>query len=216
MNPAADTAPARLTGTVHHGWPTPVYRRLVGDTAALDELTARILDREADDTSRSLGVVHARKSAPDLLAWDLPGVELLRTAILDATAAVLPDTAASLDHGDVRLDAHAWAVVYRDDGQHHIHAHHDSAVSGVLYLRTGFGGALELHDPRTGRLAGVGGPALPRTIRPEPGLLVAFPSWLRHSVAPHHGPGLRICVAFNASFAPTAAARATGDPAGRM
>jgi hypothetical protein len=35
------------------------------------------------------------------------------------------------------------------------------------------------------------------TIRPRPGLLFLFPSWLFHQVRPYRGTGLRISVAFN-------------------
>jgi len=34
-------------------------------------------------------------------------------------------------------------------------------------------------------------------VRPEPGKLVIFPSWLMHAVRPHKGPGERISVAMN-------------------
>jgi hypothetical protein len=32
---------------------------------------------------------------------------------------------------------------------------------------------------------------------PEPGKLIAFPSWLMHSVQPHNGPRERISIAIN-------------------
>jgi hypothetical protein len=32
---------------------------------------------------------------------------------------------------------------------------------------------------------------------PTPGDVLLFPSWLEHSVAPFHGEGERICIAFN-------------------
>ena len=35
------------------------------------------------------------------------------------------------------------------------------------------------------------------TIDPEPGLMLMFPSWLRHAVHPFMGKGERITVAFN-------------------
>jgi hypothetical protein len=38
-------------------------------------------------------------------------------------------------------------------------------------------------------------------IRPAAGLLVLFPSWLRHSVRPHHGDRERVSVAINLSLA---------------
>jgi hypothetical protein len=38
------------------------------------------------------------------------------------------------------------------------------------------------------------------TIRPRPGLLFLFPSWLFHQVRPYRGAGLRISIAFNLSI----------------
>ena len=37
------------------------------------------------------------------------------------------------------------------------------------------------------------------TIRPRPGLLFLFPSWLFHQVRPYRGDALRISIAFNLS-----------------
>jgi uncharacterized protein (TIGR02466 family) len=38
------------------------------------------------------------------------------------------------------------------------------------------------------------------TVRPRPGLLFLFPSWLFHQVRPYRGDGLRISIAFNLSI----------------
>ena len=35
------------------------------------------------------------------------------------------------------------------------------------------------------------------TLLPEPGLMLLFPSWLRHSVLPYYGESSRITIAFN-------------------
>jgi hypothetical protein len=37
----------------------------------------------------------------------------------------------------------------------------------------------------------------PLTIRPQPGMLVAFPAWIEHWVHPFHGGGERISIAVN-------------------
>jgi Putative 2OG-Fe(II) oxygenase len=62
-------------------------------------------------------------------------------------------------------------------------------------------GLIELVDPRP--VAAAAGqsrsPLLP--IAPEPGLLLAFPSWVQHWVTPYEGDDRRICVAFNVGFA---------------
>ncbi|MEU8951747.1 putative 2OG-Fe(II) oxygenase [Streptomyces sp. NPDC048489] len=89
---------------------------------------------------------------------------------------------------------------YGQGGFHEFHAHHDSAVSGVYYLQTAASasGALELFDPRPARLATTPHDATePLALHPHPGLLIAFPSWLRHAVAPHTAGSPRLCIAFN-------------------
>lgn len=98
------------------------------------------------------------------------------------------------------LTVAGWAVHYGQGGFHEVHAHHDSAVSGVYYLQTSAraSGALELFDPRPARLATASCDAAePRTVHPHAGLLIAFPSWLRHAVAPHTDGTPRLCIAFN-------------------
>ena len=42
-------------------------------------------------------------------------------------------------------------------------------------------------------------------VRPRPGLLLMFPSWLSHAVRPYRGDGVRISIAINMTPAPTAA-----------
>jgi len=37
------------------------------------------------------------------------------------------------------------------------------------------------------------------TIIPQPGMLIMFPSYYEHAVIPFRGPGVRICIAFNAN-----------------
>jgi uncharacterized protein (TIGR02466 family) len=80
--------------------------------------------------------------------------------------------------------------------------------SGVYYVSGGkpdsndpLNGKLELLDPRVGvnmlRLEqGIfGGRYL---VEPMPGLMVMFPSWLKHMVHPFSGSGERISISFNA------------------
>ncbi|MER0477240.1 putative 2OG-Fe(II) oxygenase [Streptomyces sp. Edi2] len=195
--PTVSTAvaePWQVRGARQELWPTPVYQRATAIDADVDALAELILEREQGDSSLSLGVTCARKSAPDVLSWPLPAVTALNGWIRDAALAVTgagPDTA---------FTATAWAVRYWSGGFHEFHAHHDSAVSGVYYLRTATDptGALELLDPRPAHLATAPAHAVaPYAVVPYPGLLIAFPSWLRHGVAPHHSPTPRLCIAFN-------------------
>jgi uncharacterized protein (TIGR02466 family) len=79
--------------------------------------------------------------------------------------------------------------------------------SGVYYVDGGNpepmpreNGKLELIDPRSGvNMLYIDKNVLDGRylIEPIPGLMVVFPSWLKHMVHPYYGNGERISVAFN-------------------
>jgi hypothetical protein len=78
--------------------------------------------------------------------------------------------------------------------------------SGIYYVDPGdepadsTGGALELLHPVTASAMTFFPGILPsaRLVRPEPGMVVVFPSYLQHGVRMYHGERPRICVPFNA------------------
>ena len=98
---------------------------------------------------------------------------------------------------------HAWAVVYPGEGFQKSHIHYSGWLSGVYYVT-----APKLthgDDARAGCLA-LGSLDLPegrelpwgiRDIRPAPGRLVLFPSFVPHATLPTKSPEPRICVAFD-------------------
>ena len=109
----------------------------------------------------------------------------------------------------------AWANVNGPGDGNISHYHPGAYWSGTYYVDDGgcaadpaLGGEFEMLDPRgpgpgmyapqfkfageDGRSVGSG-----ETIRPKPGLLFLFPSWLFHQVRPYRGKALRISLAFN-------------------
>ena len=102
----------------------------------------------------------------------------------------------------------AWANVSLPGATHIEHSHPNNFLSFVYYPRAPRGGdAIEFHDPRpqahviappvtnmTGKVAST------VTVAVEAGRLVAFPSWLRHSVPIHRGQGERMSIALNVMF----------------
>ncbi|WP_261566944.1 2OG-Fe(II) oxygenase family protein [Frankia gtarii] len=184
-------------------WPTLIYQGQAPATAQDNARLARaILSREGGDPSRSYGVVHARKSGPDLLRWGTTQTDALGRLIGDASAALFAALAPEAGSPRPELTAQGWAVVYRTGGYHRRHAHHDAVISGVYCVQAdedpAVGGTLELWDPRDSRLARAGADAGARLqVQPVAGLLVAWPSWLQHSVSVVRGPAPRIVVAFN-------------------
>jgi uncharacterized protein (TIGR02466 family) len=103
-----------------------------------------------------------------------------------------------------------WANVSPPGASNQMHAHPGCVWSAVYYVDDGGDaktGKLVLHDPRfpMNRMAA---PDLVFAVEgeteemkfeadPEPGKLIAFPSWLMHSVQPHSGPRERISIAIN-------------------
>jgi len=105
-----------------------------------------------------------------------------------------------------RWSVTAWANVNQRGDFNAVHAHPGSTWSGTYYVDAGdagegeAGASLQLFDPCSGR--SVSYPTLAPTcvyIRPNPGLMILFPSYVPHMVFPHEGSGTRISIAFNLS-----------------
>ncbi|MDP1838825.1 MAG: putative 2OG-Fe(II) oxygenase [Reyranella sp.] len=131
-------------------------------------------------------------------------IGLLRAAV-DAFTAGLPDRSDDpfIAARPETAAIHAWAVVYPGEGFQESHIHYSGWLSGVYYVA-----APKLSrrdDVRAGCLA-LGSLDLPegreppwgvRDIRPAPGRLVLFPSFVPHATLPTKSPEPRICVAFD-------------------
>ena len=98
-----------------------------------------------------------------------------------------------------------WSVVMDSQGHQLPHMHPDGWVSGVYYvelpgnMRTEArtqAGWIEFGRPLDA-LTGSWQPAV-RTLRPEEGALVLFPSYFYHQTIPFESPEQRICIAFDA------------------
>ena len=97
-----------------------------------------------------------------------------------------------------KLDS-LWVNILKSGGHHSGHIHPHSILSGTLYVEVPDGsGATRFEDPRLPLMM-----AAPTrdgtfvTVRPRPGLLLLWESWLRHEVLPGTGRGERLSVSFN-------------------
>lgn len=95
-----------------------------------------------------------------------------------------------------------WANVYRREEDLHQHNHPNSFLSGVYYM-TDENSEIEFADPRTDiRSVFMPGQinnffnAFTFPIKPQKGMFVFFPSWLKHLVVPQSA-GFRVSIAFN-------------------
>ena len=99
----------------------------------------------------------------------------------------------------------AWANINRRGHYNNIHTHPTATWSGVYYVDHGEsnpnaeGTAIHLYDPNPAR-TNIFFPDLPGgtfRFKPEPGLMILFPSYVPHAVPPHQGDRPRISIAFN-------------------
>lgn len=208
------TAPAAELQIVP-AFPTLIGRRQLANTASVNAaLTALILEREQSSPSHNHANFGGWHSAGDLLEWPGDAVATLRGWITESLQAMvqastqLPESQArnTTPRGAFRVSA--WANVARSGNYHRMHNHPANAWSGVYYVSAAestdsLAGVLEFYDPRpfTEMVETPGSPYGQRMlIRPVPGLLVMFPSWLYHFVHPSTADAPRISIAFNAAW----------------
>lgn len=136
-------------------------------------------------------------------------LELIRSAI-DRYVEVLPDADLPfLRARPTRSLLRVWSVITRGEGHELWHVHQNGWLSGVYYVAVpdsirradDKAGCIELGrpDPSVPSVARpASGVTLPsQLIRPEPGMLLIFPSHAYHRTYPHRGDNQRICVAFD-------------------
>lgn len=191
-------------------YPTPIGRFKVPNADAVNrELRRAILEKEQSEPSSDYANVGGWHSRADLLDWPIPEVRTLREWISEA----INHMVGTVTEGRQIRGAYgisAWANVARSGNYHRVHNHPKSAWSGVYYVEIGavdpkhpLAGILEICDPRpfTEMVASPGEPFGKRVIfRPEPGMMVLFPSWIYHFVNPFQGTGERISIAFNSPW----------------
>ena len=208
---------ARVEIAVRGLFATPVAAIELPDAAARNrELKDIILDqRERVGTvqASNAGGWHSDREIAD---WGGPRV----AEVLDAARTAATKLVADRHGRPVRPDwkTIAWANVNGPGDSNICHYHAGAYWSGTYYVEDGgcaadpaLGGEFEMLDPRgpgpamyapTLKFAGEDGASVgaSETIRPKPGLLFLFPSWLMHQVRPYRGTGLRISIAFNLSL----------------
>lgn len=212
-----ETSASTISHQIALAFPTLIGRFQVSDTEAANAALLRmLLERESSTPSNDYANLGGWHSSGDLLEWCTPEVEELRTWISEAlnrmvhATGQLPEVAgrAAPPRGGFRVSA--WGNISRRGNYHRMHNHPNSAWSGVYYVTgmgssNSMGGVLELYDPRpfTEMVDVPGSPYGQRVlVRPVPGLMVLFPSWLYHFVHPSDIDTERVSIAFNAAWRP--------------
>lgn len=185
-----------------------------------EEINAALQDiilqkREADPgvQASNAGGWHSDR---DILDWGAPWAG----RIIDLAKGVAGQLTADRQGQPVQADwsVRAWANVNTAGHANVAHYHGGAFWSGTYYVADGgcatdhsLGGEFEMLDPRGPgpgmyapqfKFAGEDGASAgaAEIIRPKPGLLFLFPSWLMHQVRPYRGTGTRISIAFNLSL----------------
>ncbi|MBJ6120705.1 TIGR02466 family protein [Sphingomonas mollis] len=196
---------------VRQFFPTLLYDEQLGDEALLTELEHSVRTLAVDDTagrrwSRDHGYrgYTSYASLDDLPRRDPVFADLKR--LLDKHVARFAE-ACAFDLGGKRLKLDSlWVNLLKTGGHHSAHLHPHSVVSGTLYVVMPEGaGGLTLEDPRlpmlmaapTRRADAVEGMRTFETIRPLPGTVLLWESWLRHEVVTNAAKGERISISFN-------------------
>jgi uncharacterized protein (TIGR02466 family) len=205
---------ARLDIAIRGLFATPVAAVELPDAAARNaELAEIILRRRAETPSVQASNAGGWHSDRDIIDWGGPRI----TEILGLARQVANHLTADRQGKPIAPSwtMQAWANVNGPGAGNISHYHPGSFWSGTYYVDDGgcaenpsLGGEFEMLDPR-GPGPGMYAPALKfagddgasvgagETIRPRPGLLFLFPSWLFHQVRPYRGDALRISIAFN-------------------
>lgn len=134
-----------------------------------------------------------------------PCFALLKKKLETHAAKFAEDLALDLQGGALALD-NMWVNVLDPDGFHSGHIHPHCAISGTYYVRTPKGAAaLKFEDPRLAHMMAApmrraDAPEDMRSfvyVRPKPGMILMWESWLRHEVVRHRGDEPRISLSFN-------------------
>jgi hypothetical protein len=148
---------------------------------------------------------HGSKIA-DLLEMDDPAIRAIPEALASAVKAHLEhlgtgdDPVRSRNTGRWKIDG-IWSVWLKPNGFHHDHVHPTAWLSSACYIELphqvdagGQEGWIKFGQPGP-----VTSPKLPyeHAVKPEPGMLVLFPSYMWHGTIPFSGDEPRLTIALD-------------------
>ena len=187
-------------------FPTVVMTHNWQEVKKLNKEIKEMLLKEAEKTpSIEFSNVGGYHSTNDLLSWDYPCVKEL-VIMIQSMAQIMARNSGLVDGKSISLSLTAWGNIIENGHYHVAHRHPNNTWSGCYYIDDGnpeenteLNGVFEFLDPRDGSnmIAVDNLPPLRYQIKPKPGLMILFPSWLDHFVHPYIGENKRISIAFN-------------------
>ena len=180
---------------------TQLYEAEIGDDGLLDELgySIRALARD-DEAGRNWSKAKRYAGYTSYASLnDLPRRDPAFAALAKVLKRHATGFARDLEwEAKPKLDS-LWVNLLRGSGHHSAHIHPHSILSGTLYVEVPPGsGAIRFEDPRLPLM--MAAPQRPDSfveIKPRPGLMLMWESWLRHEVLPGTGKAERLSVSFN-------------------
>ncbi len=181
------------------------------DAAPLNEqLLAEIAQRQAKSSGINRSNWGGWHSECDLFERLEPGCQQLRQHIFHAIQICTQNVAPDFNFSHYKVQAEGWFNVLDPGGLNTPHDHPGWIWSGCYYIQVPEGGRersgyIEFLDSRTNvRALTVEGAACfasKQLIQPQAGMLLIFPSYLRHWVYPNETSEKRVMAAFNIRFA---------------
>ena len=192
---------------------TPLLRvRIPGAEKFNPALRDSILKREVRDESLERSNAGGWHSRDDFFRWTDPGAQELAKAVQNYMMGMISFVSRA-ERFKSKVEFTGWANVNRSGDYNHLHNHPEHHWSGVYYVDAGafenerhkYAGYLIVEDPRGSaanmyRHPGKCEWGVPLRFKPEDGVLILFPSWVNHSVAPFQSDTVRISVAVNAKI----------------
>jgi uncharacterized protein (TIGR02466 family) len=148
-------------------------------------------------------------SEDDFFERTEPGARALHVQIASAVQACTRQVAPDFDFQQFGIQAQGWINILDRGGLNTPHDHPGWVWSGCYYVRVPtsekeLGGCIEFMDSRTNiRTLTVDSAACFASkfvVQPQAGMLVMFPSYLRHWVYPNESDEERVTIAFNTRF----------------
>jgi len=192
---------------MHLFFSTPIWTSKIDDYDKVnEEMLNFIINLQKKD---STGIVKSNFKGWHSKDFDLKDKCLTKfvTAIKKNINTSLNDMNWDLDSQSVKI-TNMWAIINEKGALNQKHHHSNSDISAAYYVSAHDDcGDIVFYDPRPARVYRHPIAKSPNklnatinSVKPEPGLLVLFPSYLEHSVNPNLSDKKRIVISFNLSL----------------
>jgi uncharacterized protein (TIGR02466 family) len=192
---------------MHLFFSTPIWTSKIDDYDKVnEEMLNFIINLQKKD---STGIVKSNFKGWHSKDFDLKDKCLTKfvTAIKKNINTSLNDMNWDLDSQSVKIK-NMWAIINEKGALNQKHHHSNSDISAAYYVSAHDDcGDIVFYDPRPARVYRHPIAKSPNklnatinSVKPEPGLLVLFPSYLEHSVNPNLSNKKRIVISFNLSL----------------